>query len=106
MYTHGSGLSAIPVSISLAEYIERCLLSDALEGELMDYESSGSEDDDRASDNSEALENTPSEDGKPNNNNQPTKKRKQRDHYATHCREMWQRVQEEEGTYLKGVCKK
>ena len=74
VYTHGSGLSAIPVSISLAEYIERHLLSDALEGELTDYESSGSEDDDCASNDSEALENTPSEDGEPDNNDQPTKK--------------------------------
>ena len=106
VYKHGSGLSAIPVSISLTEYIERRLLSNALEGELTDYESSGSEDDDHPGDDSEASADTPSEDGEVSNNGQSTKKRKQRARYSAHRKEMRQKVQEDEGTDIKGVCKK
>jgi hypothetical protein len=43
VHIHGRDLFTIPTPVSIAEYLHRQLIHDAMDGPLTDYESAGSE---------------------------------------------------------------
>jgi hypothetical protein len=98
VYSHISGVCAIPIEISILSYLQSRLQQDAMDGPLTDYESFDS---DPGSDcglsDGEAC---------PSGGEAPPRKRKRREHSRSNHREKWQRIRETEGGGLKGVSRK
>ena len=104
MYSHISGVCAIPIEISISSYLQSRLQQDAMDGPLTDYESFDS---DPGSDcGLSDGEVCPSGGEPPPAGPPPSRKRKRREHSRSNRREKRQRIRETEGGGLKGVSRK
>jgi hypothetical protein len=104
VYTHTSGVCAIPIGISILSYLQSCLQQDTMDGPFTDYESfdSGPESDCCPS-NGEAC---PSGGEGPPAGPLPSRKRRRKERTHSNRREKRQQIRETEGGGLKGVSRR